>query len=166
MNKKLQKLILTLQEKKVTLAFAESMTAGKLINEFSKCKGASDVLLGGIVTYKPEMKIEHLSVSKDTLKKYTAESRQVTTEMVKGLKSLINPDIAVAVTGLASKGGSESEEKPVGTVFISILICDQLIEYKKFFTPDESKEEDESKDEIMMKTVDFVTSELYKHVIN
>lgn len=160
MSEKLEKLIAKLKAKNLTIAFAESMSSGRIMNEFSKCPGAGDVLLGGLVTYKPELKVNLLDVRESTLKKYTAESRQVTSEMAIGLKKLIKADMCTAITGLAAPGGSETREKPVGTVFISILFNDMLYEFREYFEPDQSKDPRENTEEIMLKTVDSVSKKI------
>jgi len=123
-----------LKSEKLTLAFAESMTAGMLVNEFSKVYGASEILKGGLVTYHPELKIQLLDVDPVLIDKYSPESREVTTAMVKGLVKVIPSDIAISVTGLASEGGSESPEKPVGTVFVSIIYKNKLYEFSHIFS--------------------------------
>lgn len=160
MSEKIEKLLAKLKGKNLTIAFAESMSSGRIINEFSKCKGAGEVLLGGIVTYKPELKIQLLDVREETLKKYTAESCQVTSEMAIGLKKIIKADIVAAVTGLASPGGSETREKPVGTVFISILYNDMLYEFRDYFEPDDAKDPKDTTEEIMLRTVDSVSKKI------
>ena len=158
--KKLQRFMDDLHKENITIAFAESMTAGLLVNEFSKAKRASKVLKGSVVTYHPELKIRFLNVDPTTIAKFTPESQEVTTEMVKGLLKIIYAEIAVAVTGLASEGGSESDEKPVGTVFISVLFHNKLYEFKKIFNSDNDKTVEERQEEIMNKTVDFVFEKL------
>jgi nicotinamide-nucleotide amidase len=150
----------SLRRDRISLAFAESMTAGLLVNTFSKVEKASQVLKGSIVTYNAELKISLLNVDPVILGRFTAESQETATEMVKGLVKLIPADLAVAVTGLASEGGSESEEKPVGTVFISILIRNQLFEYRTFFKPDARKNKAEKEEDIMKKTVDYIFGKL------
>jgi PncC family amidohydrolase len=129
----LTRLALKLKDKDQTIAFAESITGGMLISEFVKAKGTSDVLLGSIVTYAAEVKQKVLGVKKQTLKLYTAESQQVTNEMVMGLYKLLKADFCVAVTGLCGTGGSESKEKPVGTVFFSILCQGKVEEFREVF---------------------------------
>ncbi len=47
---------------------------------------------------------------------------QVTVEMIKKGKELLHADLYIACTGLLKKGGSETQEKPVGTFFYSIYI--------------------------------------------
>ncbi|WP_347158127.1 CinA family protein [Pontibacter chitinilyticus] len=130
----LNQLVIDLRDKGLTLAFAESCTAGMLASEFVKAKGSNDVLLGSIVVYQPEAKKKLLGVKQETLDLYTAESQQVTNEMVMGLKKSLNAKINVATTGLAGEGGSETPEKPVGTMFVSILYDGKAEEFREVFT--------------------------------
>lgn len=44
----------TLEEKKLTIVCAESMTAGLLASTIASVSGASSILIGSIVTYSPE----------------------------------------------------------------------------------------------------------------
>jgi nicotinamide-nucleotide amidase len=129
----LNELMLNLRDKGLTVAFAESCTAGMLASEFVKAKGSSDVLKGSIVVYQPEAKKKLLNVKQATLDLYTAESQQVTNEMVMGLKNLLDADISIATTGLAGAGGSESPEKPVGTMFVSLLYDGKAEEFREIF---------------------------------
>src|SRR3712207_5097776 len=94
----LSRLSLKLKDKNLSIAFAESITGGMLSSEFVKATGTSDVLLGSIVTYAEAVKQKLLGVKKQTLKLYTAESQQVTNEMVMGLYKLLKADMSVAVT--------------------------------------------------------------------
>lgn len=129
----LTELTMGLKDKGLTVAFAESCTAGLLASEFAKAKGASDVLIGSLVVYQPAAKQKLLGVKKDTIDLYTAESQQVTNEMVMGLKKQLGADISIATTGLAGPGGSETEEKPVGTMFVSFLYDGKAEEFRTVF---------------------------------
>ena len=138
---------------KLTLAFAESCTAGLLASEFVKAEGSSEVLLGSVVTYHPIAKNRLLGVKKDTLALYTAESQQVTNEMVMGLqKHLPTADVCVAVTGLCAGGASESEEKPVGTMYFTILHQNRAHELRQEFVG--------SCDKVKALAVDFIFQHL------
>jgi nicotinamide-nucleotide amidase len=108
----------TLKDRELTISFAESVTAGKLISEFALIPNCGSVLRGSIVSYDRSVKEGLLGISPQLIDEYTAESAEVTEQMAISLKRLINADINVAVTGLAAEGGSETEEKPVGTVFV------------------------------------------------
>ncbi|WP_242916621.1 CinA family protein [Pontibacter liquoris] len=129
----LTQLMMSLKDKELTVAFAESCTAGMLASEFVKAKGSSDVLLGSAVVYQPEAKKKLLGVKQETLDLYTAESQQVTNEMVMGLKKLLGAKISIATTGLAGEGASETPEKPVGTMFVSMLYDGKAEEFREVF---------------------------------
>ena len=120
MKKQSQVLINTLKQKKLSLALAESMTCGLAAQRLSGCMGTSDVLKGSIVCYTPEMKRSLMHVSNKMIEQYACESKEVTEALAKNLPKLIKADIYAAITGLASPGGSETKEKPVGTVFFSV----------------------------------------------
>ncbi len=109
-----------LKSRGLTLAFAESMTAGYISSIFSQGIYASDYFMGSIVAYNNQVKTALLGVKPQTIAQYTAESIATSTAMLEGLKKHIDADIHIAITGLAYQGGSENKFKPVGSVFISI----------------------------------------------
>jgi nicotinamide-nucleotide amidase len=111
-----------LAEKKLTLAFAESVTSGRMAAEFALCPESGSVLRGGLVCYDAFLKETILHVPKDMLRTFTPESAEVTKELAERLQNFIPADIHVGVTGLATPGGSETEEKPVGTIFLHIYM--------------------------------------------
>jgi nicotinamide-nucleotide amidase len=129
----LEELIKTLRKEELTIAFAESVTAGMAVNLFSKQLDIGPMLLGGVVAYKESCKTAVLGVKPATLEKYTGESSQVTVEMAKGLQKLMKPGVAVAVTGLATPGGSETKKKPVGSIFISVIFKGGVHEFSSRF---------------------------------
>lgn len=136
------------------IAFAESMTSGALVNEFARQLDIGDILIGSIVSYQAECKVNLLGVPSELIEKYTAESAEVTQSMTQGLIKLLKPDIAVAVTGLATEGGSETESKPVGSVFISTRFLDKIDNQSgRFFG---------RRDEIIMQTVNMIFYRLHE----
>lgn len=136
MHPDLENLIKILRKKKYTIAFAESITSGMAGNIFAKQFDIGDILLGSMVCYHEDAKQMVLGVKKETLKKHTAESAETTTEMVKGLKNLLKADISVAITGLATPGGSETQQKPVGTVFIAVMFKNKVHKFRSQFFGD------------------------------
>lgn len=114
----------TLKDKNLTIAFAESITAGKLISEFALIPNCGSILKGSIACYDRSVKETLMGVDPKIIDEFTAESAQVTERLAVGLKKLVPADVIVAVTGLASDGGSETPEKPVGTMFINGFIKD------------------------------------------
>jgi nicotinamide-nucleotide amidase len=102
-----------------TLALAESCSGGALAAKLTAIPDASKFLLGSIVAYSNGWKEHFLQVSRTTLKKKGAASKEAVIEMVQGLFHETEADFAVAVSGIAGPGGGTSE-KPVGTIYIAI----------------------------------------------
>jgi nicotinamide-nucleotide amidase len=67
---------------------------------------------------------------------------EVTEGLAKNLSGLMKANVYAAVTGLASEGGSETKEKPVGTVFFSVVYKRKPYNARKLFrgSPSEIKE--------------------------
>ena len=108
-----------LMERKLTIAFAESATAGRMAAEFSLLPKAGCFLKGGLVCYDAGVKEKYLGVSHDLIERFTPESAEVTKAAAQGLTEFMEADVHVVITGLPSPGGSETAEKPVGTMFIA-----------------------------------------------
>lgn len=123
-----------LAEKGLTIAFAESATAGWLCSEFAIAPESGQVLKGGIVCYDATLKEEILHVPHELIASFTPESREVTDELARRLSTVIKSDIQVGVTGLTGPGGSETIEKPVGTMFISAVIRGRLVNCREVFS--------------------------------
>lgn len=100
-----------------TLALAESCTGGLLSGAFSQQPGASQYLLGAVVSYANESKVRELGVTGETLNQFGSVSRECALEMVNGARERFGSDIALSITGIAGPGGG-SEAKPVGTFYI------------------------------------------------
>ena len=122
-----------LSDRKLTIAFAESATSGRLCAEFSLTPESGNVLKGGIVCYNASVKEEILKVPVPLILKHTPESPEVTEKMAIGLKKLMKSDIHIAITGLTTSGGSETPEKPVGTMFIHFLMDNKSIALRMQF---------------------------------
>lgn len=109
-----------LTEKKLTIAIAESCTGGLLSNRLTNVSGSSRYFVMGLVAYSNSIKENILGVSKETLRKRGAVSKETALEMAKRVRSLAGTDIGVGITGIAGPGGS-TKSKPVGLVYISIV---------------------------------------------
>ena len=81
--------------------------------------GSSAYFMGGIISYDNAIKERLLGVSADTLAKQGAVSAPVAEQMAHGVRTQLNTDWGVSITGIAGPGGG-SPEKPVGLVYIGI----------------------------------------------
>ena len=67
------------------------------------------------------------------IQRCSCESEEVTHRLAENLSSLFRADVYAALTGLASPGGSESKEKPVGTVFLCVRFKGKSYDERKLF---------------------------------
>src|ERR1700754_3180404 len=86
----------------LTIAFAESATAGWLCSEFALTEDSGKVLQGGITCYNADLKVSLLGVPQSLINMFTPESMEVTREMAQRLARIIPADIYVTVTGLTT----------------------------------------------------------------
>jgi nicotinamide-nucleotide amidase len=107
-----------LRDRGLRLAVAESCTGGMLGARITAIPGASDVLLGGVVSYSNEVKESELGVRPETLAEHGAVSEAVAREMATGVRKRLKAEAAVSITGIAGPDGG-TPEKPVGTVCLA-----------------------------------------------
>lgn len=86
----------------LTIAVAESVTAGYLQVHFSRAAGATQFFQGGITAYNTGQKVKHLQVEPIHAQACNAVSPQVAAEMAAGVCSLFNCNVGIAVTGYAA----------------------------------------------------------------
>jgi nicotinamide-nucleotide amidase len=103
------------------LATAESCTGGLVGARLTDVAGASDVYVGGVISYSNDVKERRLGVPAAILARHGAVSAEAAQAMAEGARSELGADAAVAVTGIAGPGGG-TPEKPVGLVYISVLV--------------------------------------------
>lgn len=112
-----------LEKRELTLTTAESCTGGMLAARIINVPGCSEVYREGYITYSNKSKKKLLNVSKGTLKKYGAVSRQTAKEMAIGAVFQANADVSLAITGIAGPDGG-TDKKPVGLVYIGCYMND------------------------------------------
>ena len=113
----------------LSLATAESCTAGNIAAVITAIPGSSHFYKGGIIAYSDEVKINLLGVSPEILDTKGAVSEEVVIEMAKGAMKSINSDCAIATSGIAGPTGG-TPDKPVGTVWIAAVTKEKVITLK------------------------------------
>ncbi|NOJ61248.1 CinA family protein [Arthrobacter sp. 260] len=103
---------------RLSLATAESLTAGMVCAALGAVPGASAVLQGGAVTYQNEIKVGVLGVDPVGLAATGAVHADVARQMADGARRVFGADLAVSTTGAA--GPEPHGGKPVGTVFVAL----------------------------------------------
>ena len=114
----------TLRNKGLTLAIAESCTGGLVAHVVTNVPGSSDYFDRGIVSYSNSAKRELLGVRESSLIEHGAVSEEVALEMARGVKENAGTEIGLSTTGIAGPGGG-TEEKPVGLVYVGLVIDDE-----------------------------------------
>ena len=109
-----------LEERGLSLSLAESMTGGLVACRIVDVPGSSRVLLYGAVAYSNESKVSVLGVSKETMRRAGAVSRQCALEMAEGARRAGSSDIGVSTTGIAGPGGG-TPDKPVGLTYLGFV---------------------------------------------
>lgn len=141
----------------LTIAFAESATAGRICAEFAMVPDAGKFLKGGIVCYDADLKCSLLDVPKKQLKEFTPESETVTRSITKGIQKLIPADIHIGCTGLTAPGGSETPWKPVGTMFLYGIQGQQQVLDARFVFQGKPEE-------IVSQTITYLARQLYQYL--
>jgi len=102
-----------------TVAVSESMTGGELGGRLTSVPGASNVFKGGAIAYTLSAKELLSGVPGDTVLQHGPVSEEVAVAMAEGIRSSLNTDYGVAITGNAGPG-VDSDDKPVGLVFVAL----------------------------------------------
>lgn len=102
----------------ITLATAESLTAGLIAATVASVPGASAVLRGGLVVYGTDLKHTLAGVPLDLLSRQGPVDPSVAGELARGAAARCVSDIGIGVTGVA--GPDSSEGHPVGEVWIGL----------------------------------------------
>jgi len=108
----------------VTVATAESCTAGGIGYAISAIAGSSDWLIGGLIAYSNQVKQSQLQVPAAILTQHGAVSSECAEAMAVGAQQLFGTDLAIAVTGVAGPGGG-APSKPVGMVWFGFASADR-----------------------------------------
>ena len=139
-------MISVLRSKGRTMSTAESCTGGLIGASITDIPGASEVYLGGVVSYSNDAKENILGVSHSTLLEH-------------GAVRVFGSDYSVAVTGIAGPGGA-TETKPVGLVYISVADGPRTVVTRNVFNGDRQAVRESTVREACSLLIDMVEGRL------
>ena len=113
------------------LVTAESCTGGLVSAAITDIAGSSDVFDRGFVSYSYPAKVALLGVPQELLTEHGAVSEPVARAMAEGALAASDAQVAVAVTGVAGPGASES--KPEGLVWFATATAEETRAMKRAF---------------------------------
>jgi nicotinamide-nucleotide amidase len=102
-----------------SVAVAESCTGGMMAARLTDLAGSSAYVLGGVVVYSNKAKTTHAGVPAELIERHGAVSTEVAAALADGARERFGAELGVGITGIAGPGGG-TEEKPVGTVCLSV----------------------------------------------
>ena len=115
------------------IAVAESCTAGLVMKRLTDVPGSSAYVEGGVVAYSNAVKHAQLGVPESLVSSHGAVSEPVAQAMAAGIRTLMDVEVGVAVTGIAGPSGG-SDEKPVGTVVLAVdTPAGAVVRTKRYF---------------------------------
>lgn len=151
----IDKILDYLIENNITVATAESCTAGLIAARIGDKSGVSSVFSEGFVTYSNEAKEKNLGVPHEILQNHGAVSEQTARAMAEGVCRVTGARLGLSATGIAGPTGGTAE-KPVGLVFMGVCLDGETTVVKKIFTGTRS--------EVRAQTVETVFSEVKKRL--
>jgi len=116
-----EEIVAKLKSLSMTLALAESCTAGLVSGFLANIPGASQALWGSFVCYTKEAKVSMLGLDSGELSAHGLVSRETAVSMAQGALNKSGAGIAASVTGLAGPEGDGSGV-PVGTVWAAAAL--------------------------------------------
>ncbi len=143
-----EKLGVTLKQKGMRIAVAESCTGGLIGSRITSVPGSSDYFEAGMVTYSNRAKELFLSVPHEVIATKGSVSPEVAEAMARGVRAATGADIGVAVTGIAGPGGG-SPDKPVGLVYIGLATPEATITRKHWFEGDRAAVRQQTSEEAL-----------------
>jgi nicotinamide-nucleotide amidase len=110
-----------------TVAVAESCTGGLMAARLTDRSGSSAYVLGGVVVYSNEAKVQHADVPAELISRFGAVSPEVARALASGAAERFGADVGVGITGIAGPGGG-TPDKPVGTVCLCVASSSEVVD--------------------------------------
>lgn len=105
----------------LTLAVAESASAGHLAALVASVKGSSSFFEGGVVVYNQKQKVRLLGVDAKHASEVNCVSNQVAVEMASGVRSSFGTSIGLSITGYA-----EPDERGERFAWVGFAVGDKV----------------------------------------
>ncbi|MEM8885156.1 MAG: nicotinamide-nucleotide amidohydrolase family protein [Planctomycetota bacterium] len=109
-----------LQAREATVAIAESLTGGLIADALVSLPGASRVLAGAVVAYRPDVKHALLGVPLEVIESEGVVSETVARAMARGVRDRLGAAYGVASTGAAGPDPEEDGTRP-GRGFVAVV---------------------------------------------
>jgi nicotinamide-nucleotide amidase len=109
-------LIARCADRDLTIATAESLTAGLLASTLAEVPGCSAVLRGGVIAYATQVKATVLGLPEAALEHVVSE--QVAEGLARAATSVLAADIGIGTTGVAGPDWLDGQSP--GTVWIAV----------------------------------------------
>ena len=93
-----------------TVATAESCTGGLMAARLTDRPGSSAYVLGGVVVYSNEAKVEHAGVPAELIERFGAVSPEVAAALATGAAARFEADLGIGITGIAGPGRRDAGE--------------------------------------------------------
>jgi PncC family amidohydrolase len=116
-----------------TVAVAESATGGLLGAVMTDLPGASEVFVGGFITYTYAAKERLLGIPRDLLERKGAVDAEVARLMAEGSRMQLAATLGLAVTGVA--GPDPQEGKEVGLMYVAAAVAGRTEVREHHFGP-------------------------------
>jgi PncC family amidohydrolase len=111
-----------LRERQLKVAIAESCTGGLLGAMLSDLPGASEVFIGGFITYTYDAKEALLGIPRSLLESEGAVSAEVARMMAEAALARLKAGLALSITCIAGPGGQEG--KPAGLGYVAASMAE------------------------------------------
>jgi PncC family amidohydrolase len=118
-----EKIILKLIDRGVTLALAESISAGGVAHKLTGVVGSSKVFRGGVACYSRYAKEKLLGVPAELLDAQGTVSSDVAAALAEGAMKALDADFGYGITGNAGPT-ADSVQSKVGQVYMAIVSKD------------------------------------------
>jgi PncC family amidohydrolase len=141
----------------LTVAVAESITAGLIGSTLASVPGSSAYFLGGVISYDTSLKERILGVPFQIIRVDGVVSQACAEAMAQGAQKLCGSRVSLAVTGEAGPLSSDPSVEP-GTVWVAFCIDDLLFSEKLQLTG--------NRNEIRTETTDVAISLLLETILS